>query len=126
MRRHLWLNLAVLAVVLGCSYAALRSNEKVAFDQELNTIDTDDDGQSLKDILKKNPKLALADDYRFNKMLKPKTTPSPAPAPTTEAEKVEIKPKGNSYLLTAPVLVLMTALFCVQKPPSLLTHRIRN
>lgn len=102
MRRHLWLHLAVLAVVLGCSYAAL-SNDKVAFDQELNTIDTHDDEQSLKDILKKNPKLALADDYRFNKMLKPRPTDATA-APTTvktateSVEKVEIKPKGDHYI----------------------------
>lgn len=100
MRRHLWLHLAVLAVVLGCSYAALKqSNDKVAFDQELNTIDTDDDDQSLKDILKKNPKLALADDYRFNKMLKQPKPTVPAPSTsTTSAEKVEIKPKGANFL----------------------------
>lgn len=96
MRSHLWLHLAVLAVVLGCSWAALKqSNDKVAFDQELNTIDTDDDDQSLKDILKKNPKLALADDYRFNKMLKPRPTAMPAAAATTE--KVEVKPKGTKF-----------------------------
>lgn len=91
MRRHLWLHLAVLAVVLGCSYAALEQSksDKVAFDQELNSIDTGDDEQSLKDILKKNPKLALADDYRFNKMFKPTTAPVATP------EKVEVKPKGE-------------------------------
>lgn len=81
MRRRLWLNVAVLAVIIGSSLAALKQqNDKVAFDQELNAISDDDDAQSLKDILKKNPKLALADDYRFNKMLKPRPT---APLPTT-------------------------------------------
>lgn len=99
MRRHLWLHLAVLAVVLGCGYALSLSNDKVAFDQELNTIDSHDDEQSLKDILKKNPKLALADDYRFNKMLKSRPTNAPVvpstAAPTTEAGKVEIKPRGG-------------------------------
>ena len=96
MGRHLWLHLAVLAVVLHCSYAALKqSNDKVAFDQELNTID--DDEQSLKDILK-NPKLALADDYRFNKMLKPKQpTKSTTSTTTSQPEKVEIKPRGSYY-----------------------------
>lgn len=89
----MWLHLAVLVVVLGSTYAALKSNDKVAFDQELNTIDKDDDDQSLKDILK-NPKLALADDYRFNKMLKPRPTATPTPASTTVAEKVETTPKG--------------------------------
>lgn len=97
MRRHLWLHLAVLAAVLGTSYAALKqTNDKVAFDQELNTIsDTDDDDQSLKDILRKNPKLALADDYRFNKMLKPTV---PEVVATTTTQKVETKPTGECIL----------------------------
>lgn len=96
MRRRLWLNLAVLAVIIGSSLSALQQqNDKVAFDQELNTItESDDDSQSLKDILKKNPKLALADDYRFNKMLKPRPTVS---VPTTM--NPEIKTTGKKILI---------------------------
>lgn len=69
MRGQLWLSIAaVLLVSILHASQGLPSNDKVAFDQELNTI-SDTDDELPKDILKKNPKLALADDPRFNKML---------------------------------------------------------
>lgn len=83
MKSRLWLSLTVLVTVWASASIAASlptNNDKVAFDQELNTI-TDDaadvdahNGGLPKDILK----MPLADDPRFNKML-PKSRPAQRP-----------------------------------------------
>lgn len=92
MRGLLWLSIAVLLVSIFPTSNGLGNDNKVAFDQELNAI-SDSDDVSIKDILKKNPKLALADDPRFNKMLPKDTwrTGAPVDVPTTAASSTTVK-----------------------------------